>query len=215
MTHDQAEPSAIRSTNVKLSELRERIIAAGLLILLMLVGFCFWHSVQVARSQWIYYSTRYGQDSGSMGVEAMSGQAVRAGEFYPYNHYFATLVAETAYRQRQLGAQAPDPMIELATQWCDQGLGLNPYRRALRLQKARLLELTSAKQAADYWCEYVEWHFWDPRNLALGVEFCIKAGDRPRALEFLALLKDTEFYPAAKRWTDRPTPVTRPAFRLK
>jgi len=123
-----------------------------------------------------------------------------ADRIYRHNYLFCILAAQEAY-YTSFGAgkvDAEQRIIE-SERWCNAGLKQNHYRVQLRKLKAYLLACKSAQNAISYWEEYVDWHFWEPANHTLLVELYSLSGQYEKALDSLALIRNTPYYSDARK----------------
>jgi hypothetical protein len=150
------------------------------------------HGVRAAAAQATYYRAKYGsaRDRPLRILEVCRA----AHRLYPFNYYFCAWAVEQAYHSAfTLPVDQAAARFALAEQWCATGLGLNPHKTQLRLFEARLLERESLAEATAAWEAYVDWHFWDPFNHAVLVEFYSKAGDYGKALQALEWVRGSEY----------------------
>jgi len=171
------------------------IIYSGILLLALSVYGIF-HASRVVLAQNLYSRAKYGTPSvASQTILDLCGKASR---LYGHNYYVCILAAEAAYYEGLITtAGDASKHITEAQKWCDKGLELNCYRMPLRRLKAFLLARTSPADAAHYWEKFVDWQYWEPSNHALLVELYALSGQYEKAVDSLALIKDTSDYQAA------------------
>lgn len=165
-----------------------------LLLILSFAGIV--HGSRATAAQIIYKSVRYRDEKQSRrDPEAAERRAHVAYRLYPYNYYFCIWTAENCwyYRNDETGHEVPE-RVSLAQKWCNRGLELNERKSQLRLLKARLIARTSPAKGAEYWKEYVDWHFWDRYNHAALVELYADAGNLESAMEELKWVKGSKHY---------------------
>ncbi len=180
-----------REEMIKLYVIR---IAGSFLLILSFAGIV--HGARAAAAQVIYKSVRYRDETQSRrDPEAAERRAHAAHRLYPYNYYFCIWTAENCwyYRNDETGHEVFE-RVGLARKWCDRGLELNERKSQLRLLKARLIARTSPAKGAEYWQEYVDWHFWDRYNHAALVELYADAGNLESAMEELKWVKRSKHY---------------------
>lgn len=143
------------------------------------------------------YRLRHGA-LGAEGCDMRRALAVaeRCHRLYPRNFYLAVW-AGPAIAYRDGTGLSPEERHRLADLWVSRGLALNPYRRVLRLLRARLMCETSPKAAAEYWEQYVDWHYWDAFNHAMLVEFFAKSGQIVKAMQSLSMTRGSPYYDGA------------------
>lgn len=140
----------------------------------------------------LYNQAKFGKDKDDAG--SVLAKAATAQGFYPYNYYFCIWVAERCYYEHFKQGVDRKYLLRSVDYWCDRGLRQNPYKRELRMLRARLLAMDSPSDAAEYWSRYVDWHFWDPFNHAALAEFHAMAGDFDRAFASLELIRGMAHY---------------------
>lgn len=134
--------------------------------------------------------------------EVELGMARRAFRGYSRNYALCIRAADTAFKAAE---SAPDPenaarLFEQADYWVSRGLDLNPRLMELHYLKARLMARRGQpEQAIAVWGEYVDWHFWDPRNLEVLATFQEEAGRIDDALRTLEYLKPWTRHDAWRR----------------
>jgi hypothetical protein len=130
-------------------------------------------------------------------------RARRSFRFYSKNYSLCIRAAKIAFTEAE-AARTPedtDSHMRLADYWVSRGLELNPWLIELRHMKAKLLARQVSPEAGmRSWQEYVDWHFWDPRNLEVLAKFQEEAGFYKEAVETLTWLEDQ---PAAAAWKRR------------
>jgi hypothetical protein len=149
------------------------------------------HAARASAAQALYHRARHGAASGDLprGLRL----AERAYRFYPYHYYLCIWACRSAYEAAAAaGASDAEGWRAAAGRWCERGLALNPYKRQLRLIRARIIARASPADAARYWEEYLSWHFWDQENHVAMVEFYAKAGRLHEAMEQLKWLKGAD-----------------------
>lgn len=166
----------------------------ALVLVLSLWGVVY--SAKATVSHIIYNEVRYKDERESrLDPEKAEQLAQAAFRLYPYNYYFCIWTAENCwyYRLSEEGNEKPERVI-LAQKWCDRGLALNNRKSQLKLLKARLIARRSPADGAEYWSQYVDWHFWDSYNHAALVELYAGAGDMLRAMEELEWVRGSKHY---------------------
>ena len=168
-----------------------RVLPALVLFGLAVAGLI--HSARAAVAQHLYFRAKYGTPDGQVWrTVALCGKASR---WYPYDYYACLLAGERAFGVTPPEKRSPSsPRWQIASEWCDRGLRLNWRSSELRLLKARLLADVSPGEAAVFWDEYVDWHFWEPFNHAVLVEFYVRAGELEKAEASLAWTRKSPYY---------------------
>lgn len=167
------------------------LFSAVILLLISVAGVT--RGVGASAAYFLYYQTKYG-DVGRDVSRGLASCAIAA-RYYPYNYYFAIWSSENSYYE-SLRSEHPDSeyLIRATEYWCSYGLRLNPYRSQLRMMKARLLARSDPAAGAEYWGEYVDWHYWEPFNHCALAEFHAKAGDFNKAFLALEVIKGMEYH---------------------
>ncbi len=168
-------------------------------ILMSFAIFAVLYSIKAEIAQIAYYKIKY--RGGSVDVALCMGE--RAHNLYPYNFRLAVWLANTAFRKRldEQGDEMP-ARIESMKRWCDTGLELNSHDRWMRMLKTGLMERKSAETAAEYWNEYVNKAFWDPRNHLMLVELYTRAGKLEKAEESLKWAEGAPGYGIVKNFLE-------------
>jgi hypothetical protein len=166
-------------------------------VALLLVSFAgMAHAFRASFAQALYYESRYGWAREN--TDGILRRCETAGRLYPFNYDFPICSAEKAYYSRNNGTVAETrERLDAARLWCDAGLELNPYRSELRLLKTRLIAMSSPARAAQYWKDYVGWHFWDPYNHAVLAGLYAEAGEVEKAVDSLQWVKGSKYYEEA------------------
>ena len=149
------------------------------------------HGARASAAQALYHRVRYGAASGDL------HRGLRLAEWAyrldPHHYYLCIWACRSAYETAvTVGGPDAEGWRAAAGRWCERGLALNPYKRQLRLIRARFIARASPADAARYWEEYLAWHFWDRENHAAMVEFYAKAGRLHEAMEQLTWLKGAD-----------------------
>jgi len=157
------------------------------------------HACRVAAAQNMYFRALSVRESRGE-VKVILSLCESADRIYSHNYLFSILAAQEAY-YTSLGAVNADTekRVLVAEHWCNAGLSQNIYRIQLRKLKAYLLARKSATDAAACWERYVDWHFWEPANHAFLVELYSLSGQFDKALNSLALIKETPCYEEARK----------------
>jgi len=169
-------------------------IAAVFILVISVTGIVY--SARAAVAHLIHKSIRYEDELLSRkDPERAEARARRAHSLYPYNYYLCIWIAENSwyYRYDESGKEVAR-RVELADRWCSMGMDLNRRKSQLRLLAARIIARESPADAAAYWKEYVDWHFWDAYNHAALVEFYAAAGDLESAGDELRWVEGTRHH---------------------
>ncbi len=112
--------------------------------------------------------------------------------FHLYSRNYALCIRAATTAFETAGKESNPERVEFyfteADYWVSRGLNLNPWLMELHFMKAKLVGRTSPQAAADVWQAYVDWHFWEPRNLQLLAEFQEAAGREQEARKTRDLL---------------------------
>jgi len=166
------------------------LICAGALLVVSVLGTT--RGVRASAAYSLYNKAKYGSASDNAG--AVLAKAATAQRFYPYNYYFCIWAAERCYYDHFDPDSDREYLLDSVDYWCDQGLRQNPYKRELRMLRARLLAMDSPADAVEYWGRYVDWHYWDPFNHSALAEFHAMVGDFDKAFGSLELIKGMSYY---------------------
>jgi hypothetical protein len=106
---------------------------------------------------------------------------------YAADYRFCILAADIAHKAAAtIHAQSDERarLLDASGKWCKAGLDLNYFSRKLRLRKTGLLRQRGAKrEAAQYWAEYTDWHFWYPENHYLLAKLHVGSGNFQKAVQ--------------------------------
>ena len=174
--------------------LRLTAILASAIIMLSASVLGITRGVRASAAYILYHHAHYGK--GSLSPSGALSSCGVASRYYPYNYYFAIFAAESAY-YKAIEADGEDEkkyLFGAADYWCEKGLFLNPYKSQLRMMRARLIARRDPAGAADYWRDYVEWHYWEPFNHCALAEFYAMAGNFDEAFKALEVIKGREYY---------------------
>jgi hypothetical protein len=173
---------------------RLTVILASAIIMLAVSVLGVTRGVRASAAYILYHHACYGKGSGSIS-DILSSSAI-AGRHYPYNYYFAIFAAESAYYEALRTGEGDEReyLMRAADYWCEKGLFLNPYKSQLRIMRARLMAKRDPAAAADYWRDYVDWHYWEPFNHSALAEFYAMAGSFDEAFKALETIKGREHY---------------------
>ena len=158
------------------------VACAWFLAILASVGIVYGTRVSIA--QVLYHQAKYGVARNN--VDGILRRADRIHRLYPRHYLACTLAAAQARREARHNPARANEMARIADHWCHMALTMNPYKRQMRLLRARLMARTDPAGAVAYWDAYRKWSFWDPFNHRVMVELCVNAGDYSRAVEALA-----------------------------
>jgi len=155
------------------------------------------YGVRVSMAQVLYHQAKYGVAKNH--VDGVLRRVDRIHRLYPMHYLACTLGAATARRESLRNPARKNEMERIAAHWCHISLVLNPYKRQMRLLRARLMSSTDPAGAVAYWDAYRNWSFWSPFNHLAMVELCVKAGDFSRAVDALAWTRGFPEYEKASR----------------
>jgi len=156
------------------------------------------YAVRAARAQQLYHAGKYGAQENAT-PDSLAAGWNRSYALYPHNYHLCIAAAEKCWYSRYVEPNTEDPSrLADASLWCDRGLEANFYPSQLRLLKTHLLEKESLPDAAEYWEEYVDWHFWAPYNHAVLVDLYARVGDYTMASDSLERVKGSGHYKEAQ-----------------
>jgi len=174
-------------------KLRLIAILASAMLFLCVSVLGITRGIRASAAYFLYHQARYG--SAAEDLSSILAGCATAYRYYPYNYYFAIWAAEHAYYEGEAAeGKEREYLMRTADYWCERGLRLNPYKSQLRMMRARLIGMVSPAEAAEYWADYVDWHYWEPFNHCALAEFYAKAGDFDKAFKAIEVIKGMPYY---------------------